>query len=101
MNTAKFTALVAPIIAAQSVGKVVCVIDMTREFNVLYAAELGVNVARLLVSQPDDAEQGAEILETLARSGAIDIVEILGWSGELPRKAVDCAALSGCALMSV
>lgn len=100
MNTEKFTALVAPIIAAQSVGKVVCVIDMTREFNVVCAAEFGVNVARLLVSQPDDAEQGAEILETLARSGAIDLVEILGWYGELPRNVVECAALSGCALMS-
>jgi recombination protein RecA len=98
MNTAKMIALVAPVLAAQIAGKVVCVIDMTREFDVVYAAELGVNTERLLVSQPDDAAQGAEILETLARSGAVDLIQVVGWMGELPRVAVDSAMKTGCTL---
>lgn len=101
MNTAKMIALVAPILASQARGNVTCVIDMTRELDLVRASELGVNTERLLVSQPDDVQQGTEILETLARSGACDMIEVIGWPGELPRVSVDCAARSGCALMSL
>ena len=42
----------------------------------VYAAPLGVDVASLLVAQPDSGEQALEIAETLVRSGAIDIVVV-------------------------
>lgn len=100
MNTAKMIALVAPILASQARRNVTCVIDMTRELDLVRASELGVNTERLLVSQPDDVQQGTEILETLARSGACDMI-VIGWPGELPRVSVDCAARSGCALVSL
>lgn len=66
------------ILATQAQGKTACVVDMRRAFDVVAAAAGGVNVERLLVSQPDDIGQAAEIVEVIVRSGAIDMVIVLG-----------------------
>jgi len=66
------------IAAAQEAGNVVCVVDMVRSFDPVSARAAGVNVERLLVSQPDHEGQAFEILESLARSGAIDIIVAVG-----------------------
>ena len=82
--------------AAQDNGKIVCVVDIARRFDVASAKAAGVNVERLLVSQPDSVEQAREIAESVVRSGAIDIVVVIGalgrWSLALLR---DLAARSG------
>ncbi len=49
-----------------------CIIDAEHALDVLYAKNLGVDVENLLVSQPDFGEQALDILETLARSGAVN-----------------------------
>lgn len=72
------------IAASQDAGKVVCVIDTARAFDVETARAAGVNVSRLLVSQPDNEVQAFEIIECLARSGAVDIIVAMGG---LPRGA--------------
>jgi recombination protein RecA len=60
---------------AQNNGKIVCVVAMDSvDMCALRAA--GVNVPRLLVSQPDNAAQAAEIVETLVRSGTVDIIAV-------------------------
>lgn len=66
------------IAAAQDAGKVVCIVDVTRVFDAVTASASGVEMPRLLLSQPDNADQAFEIIESLARSGAVDIILAVG-----------------------
>jgi RecA/RadA recombinase len=66
------------IAAAQDADKVVCMVDMARIFDPESANAAGVSVERLLVSQPDTEGQAFEIIESLARSGAVDIILAVG-----------------------
>lgn len=69
------TSLVLALIAsAQRQDKVVAYIDAEHDLSPKYATENGVDVASLLVSQPDCCEQGLEIADVLARSGAVDLI---------------------------
>lgn len=60
----------------QKLGGVCAFIDAEHALDVKYAKNLGVDVDNLLVSQPDYGEQALDIVETLARSGAIDLIII-------------------------
>ena len=60
----------------QKTGGVCAFIDAEHALDVLYAKNLGVDVDNLLVSQPDYGEQALDIVETIARSGAIDLIVI-------------------------
>jgi recombination protein RecA len=66
------------IAAAQDAGKIVCIVDVTRVFDAATASASGVDMPRLLVSQPDTGDQAFEIIESLARSGAVDIILAVG-----------------------
>jgi len=66
------------IAAAQNAGRVVCVVDMARAFDPCSADAAGVKVDRLLVSQPSDEGQAFEIMESVVRSGAIDVLAVVG-----------------------
>ncbi len=71
------TTLALSIIAqAQQMGGVAAFIDAEHALDPLYAKSLGVNIDDLLVSQPDTGEQALEIVELLARSGAVDVVVV-------------------------
>jgi recombination protein RecA len=60
----------------QKLGGVCAFIDAEHALDVKYAKNLGVDVDNLLVSQPDYGEQALDIVETLARSGAVDLIII-------------------------
>ncbi len=60
----------------QKNGGVCAFIDAEHALDVLYARNLGVDIENLLVSQPDYGEQALDIVETLARSGAVDLIVI-------------------------
>ena len=60
----------------QKMGGTVAFIDAEHALDPVYAANLGVNVDELLVSQPDSGEQALEIAEKLVRSGAIDLIVV-------------------------
>lgn len=60
----------------QKLGGVCAFIDAEHALDVKYAKNLGVDVENLLVSQPDYGEQALDIVETLARSGAVDLIII-------------------------
>ena len=60
----------------QKYGGVCAFIDAEHALDVGYAKNLGVDVENLLVSQPDYGEQALDIVETIARSGAIDLIVI-------------------------
>ena len=60
----------------QKQGGVCAFIDAEHALDIGYAKNLGVDVENLLVSQPDYGEQALDIVETLARSGAVDLIVI-------------------------
>ncbi|MEA3373107.1 MAG: recombinase RecA [Campylobacterota bacterium] len=60
----------------QKKGGICAFIDAEHALDVLYAKNLGVDIENLLVSQPDYGEQALDIVETIARSGAVDLIVI-------------------------
>ena len=84
------TTLAQHIIAeAQKRGGTVAYIDAEHAMDPSYAANCGVNVDDLLISQPDTGEQALEITEALVRSSAIDIVVIDSVAALVPRAEIE------------
>ncbi len=75
-SSGKTTVALHIIAEAQKLGGEVAFIDVEHALDPVYAANLGVNIDNLLVSQPDSGEQALEIAEALVRSGAIDAIVI-------------------------
>ncbi len=73
-SSGKTTLCLHAVAEAQKAGGTAAFIDVEHALDPVYAKKLGVDVDNLLVSQPDTGEQALEIIETLVRSGAIDIV---------------------------
>jgi recombination protein RecA len=74
---------------AQKMGGTAAFIDMEHALDPGYAAKVGVDIDNLLVSQPDTGEQALEIVETLVRSGAIDVVVIDSVAALVPRSEIE------------
>ena len=74
---------------AQRVGGVAAFVDAEHALDPLYAQRCGVNLDDLLVSQPDTGEQALEIVETLVRSGAIDVIVVDSVAALVPRAEID------------
>ena len=84
------TTLSLQIIAeAQKMGGTAAFIDVEHALDPVYAAKLGVNLDSLLVSQPDSGEQALEIVDTLTRSGAIDVVVLDSVAALSPRAEIE------------
>ena len=84
------TTLTLHIIAqAQKAGGVCAFIDAEHALDVAYAKNLGVDTDNLLVSQPDFGEQALEILETVIRSGAVDLVIVDSVAALTPKVEID------------
>ncbi len=74
---------------AQKKGGVAAFIDAEHALDTEYAKNIGVNIDKLLVSQPDTAEQALEITETLVRSNAVDIVVIDSVAALVPKSEIE------------
>jgi recombination protein RecA len=74
---------------AQAAGGIAAYIDAEHAFDPLYAANCGVNLDDLLVSQPDTGEQALEITETLVRSGAVDVIVIDSVAALVPKAEIE------------
>lgn len=74
---------------AQKKGGVAAYIDAEHALDPSYAAKLGVNVNELLISQPDSGEEGLNIAEALARSGAIDVIIIDSVAALVPKAELE------------
>lgn len=84
------TTLALQIIAeAQKEDGVCAFIDAEHALDVLYAKNLGVDVENLLVSQPDFGEQALDIVETIARSGAVDVIVIDSVAALTPKAEIE------------
>jgi len=74
---------------AQKKGGICAFIDAEHALDVKYAANLGVDVDNLLVSQPDFGEQALDIVETIARSGAVDVIVIDSVAALTPKSEIE------------
>lgn len=84
------TTLTMHIIAeTQKMGGTAAFIDAEHAFDQSYAEKVGINTKELLVSQPDYGEQALEILETLIRSGAVDLIVVDSVAALTPRAEIE------------
>jgi recombination protein RecA len=74
---------------AQKLDGTCAFIDMEHALDPSYAHKCGVDVDRLLISQPDMGEQALEITETLVRSGAVDVIVIDSVAALVPRAEIE------------
>ena len=88
-SSGKTTLCLHVVAEAQKMGGTAAYIDMEHALDPVYAARLGVNLETLLVSQPDTGEQALEIIQTLVRSGAVDIVVIDSVAALVPRSEIE------------
>ena len=88
-SSGKTTLAIHAIAEAQKLGGMAAFIDAEHAFDRFYAANLGVDVDNLLISQPDNGEQALEIADTMVRSGAIDVIIIDSVAALVPKKEIE------------
>lgn len=77
-------------VAAEAQRKgTVAFVDVDHKLDVERATAMGVRIERLLVAQPDNGEQALEIVETMVRSGAVDLVIVDSVPGLVPKAELD------------
>ena len=74
---------------SQKQGGTAAFIDMEHALDPEYAARCGVDIDRLLISQPDTGEQALEITESLVRSGAVDVIVVDSVAALVPRSEIE------------
>lgn len=85
----KTTLTLSAIKEIQKKGGVAAFIDAEHAFDTTYAKIIGLNLDELLISQPDTGEQALEIVETLVRSNAVDLVAIDSVAALTPRAEIE------------
>ncbi len=88
-SSGKTTLALSAIGQGQKVGGMAAFIDAEHAMDPAYAANLGVDVDNLLVSQPDSGEQALQIVEVLVRSGAVDIMVVDSVAALVPRAELE------------
>ena len=88
-SSGKTTLAIHAIAQAQKQGGICAIIDAEHAFDKYYAENLGVDTENLLISQPDNGEQGLEIADNLIRSGAIDLIVIDSVAALTPRAEIE------------
>lgn len=85
----KTTLTLSTIAQAQKKGLTCAFIDAEHALDPVYAQRLGVNIADLYISQPDNGEQGLEIADMLVRSGAVDVVVVDSVAALVPKAEIE------------
>ena len=88
-SSGKTTVCLQVIAEAQKAGGLAAFVDTEHALDVQYAQRLGVDLNNLLLSQPEFGEQALEIVETLVRSGAIDVVVVDSVAALTPRVEIE------------
>jgi recombination protein RecA len=84
------TTLAQHIVAeVQKVGGIAAFVDAEHALDPEYATKIGVNVKEMLLSQPDSGEQALEIVETLVRSNAVDVIVVDSVAALVPQKEIE------------
>jgi len=88
-SSGKTTVSLQVVAEAQKRGGIAAFIDAEHALDPVYAKKLGVDVDNLLISQPDFGEQALDIVETLVRSGAIDVIVVDSVAALVPKREVE------------
>lgn len=88
-SSGKTTLTLEVIAAAQKQGKICAFIDAEHALDPIYAQKLGVDINELFISQPDTGEQALEICDSLARSGAIDVIVVDSVAALVPKNELE------------
>ena len=88
-SSGKTTLALHAIAECQKSGGIAAFIDAEHAFDRFYAEKLGVDLAELVISQPDNGEQALEIVDNLIRSGALDAVVIDSVAALTPRSEIE------------
>ena len=88
-GSGKTTVSLHVIAEAQKSGGLVAFIDAEHALDPSYAKAVGVDIDNLLVSQPDTGEQALEIVDTLVRSGAMDVIVVDSVAALVPRAEIE------------
>ena len=88
-SSGKTTLALHAVAEAQKQGGTCAFIDAEHALDPAYAGKLGINLDDLLISQPDGGEQALEIVDTLVRSGAVDVLVIDSVAALVPRAELE------------
>ena len=88
-SSGKTTMMLEVIAGVQRRGGTAAYIDAEHALDLAYARNLGVDVARLLISQPDNGEQALEVADALARSGAVHIIVVDSVAALVPKAELE------------
>jgi recombination protein RecA len=88
-SSGKTTLTLHAVAEVQRLGGTAAFIDAEHALDPAYAKRIGVDVENLLLSQPDNGEQALEIVETLVRSNAVDIIVIDSVAALVPRAEIE------------
>ncbi len=88
-SSGKTTLTLHAIAECQRAGGVAAFIDAEHALDITYAKALGVQPDTLLISQPDNGEQALEIVDTLVRSGAVDLIVVDSVAALVPQSEIE------------
>ncbi|MBL0687659.1 MAG: recombinase RecA [Sulfurospirillum sp.] len=88
-SSGKTTLALQVIAQAQTKGHICAFVDAEHALDVKYAGNLGVDTDNLLVSQPDFGEQALDVVETLTRSGAVDLIVVDSVAALTPKTEIE------------
>lgn len=85
----KTTVCLHAVAEVQKAGGTAAYVDAEHALDPSYAKRLGVDIDKLLISQPDSGEQGLEVVETLVRSNAVDIIVVDSVAALVPQAEIE------------
>jgi len=88
-SSGKTTLALQVVAQAQAEGSICAFVDAEHALDVKYAGNLGVDTDNLLVSQPDFGEQALDVVETLTRSGAVDLIVVDSVAALTPKTEIE------------
>lgn len=88
-SSGKTTVCLHAVAQVQKRGGTAAYVDAEHALDPAYAAKLGVNIDSLLISQPDSGEQALEVVETLVRSNAVDIIVVDSVAALVPQAEIE------------
>ena len=88
-SSGKTTVALHVVSEVQKMGGIAGFIDAEHALDPVYAANIGVDIDGLYISQPDNGEQALEITETMVRSGAVDVIIVDSVAALVPKAEID------------
>ncbi|AUT47155.1 recombinase RecA [Achromobacter sp. AONIH1] len=88
-SSGKTTLTLQVVAEMQKLGGTCAFVDAEHALDVQYASKLGVNLADLLISQPDTGEQALEITDALVRSGSVDLIVVDSVAALVPKAEIE------------